>query len=77
MRLFHHLLCLPIMLYQWLVSPLLGTHCRFAPSCSHYAREAVFRHGVLRGGLLALKRLLRCQPFGDSGHDPVPPAPKP
>jgi len=58
--------------YQWFVSPLLGPGCRFLPSCSSYADEAVARHGALRGSWLTLRRLLRCHPFGGSGYDPVP-----
>jgi hypothetical protein len=58
--------------YQLVVSPMLGPACRFEPSCSHYAAEAVERHGVVRGAWLALRRLLRCQPFGGCGYDPVP-----
>ena len=49
-----------------------GRVCRFSPSCSHYAEEAFIRHGVLRGGILALARILRCHPFHRGGHDPVP-----
>lgn len=61
-----------IRLYQWLLSPLLGANCRYAPSCSEYAREALAKHGVRAGLWLALKRLARCHPWGGSGHDPVP-----
>ena len=61
-----------IRVYQWLVSPLLPRACRFAPSCSEYAAEAIGRHGVLRGGWLAARRLLRCHPWGGDGFDPVP-----
>lgn len=59
--------------YQVGISPLLPSACRFTPSCSQYALEAVSRHGPLRGGWLAAKRLLRCHPFGGVGYDPVPP----
>jgi len=60
-------------LYQRLVSPGLPHACRFVPTCSQYALEAVEQHGVLRGSLLALARLLRCHPFAQAGVDPVPP----
>lgn len=59
--------------YQLLLSPVLGGQCRFHPTCSMYAREAISSHGAARGGWLALKRILRCQPFGSAGLDPVPP----
>ena len=58
--------------YQLLLSPLLGNHCRFYPSCSPYAREAIERHGALRGGWLAIRRVLRCHPWHPGGVDPVP-----
>lgn len=58
--------------YQQFLSPLLGPRCRFEPSCSAYAREAMSVHGAGRGSGLALWRLLRCQPFGTPGYDPVP-----
>ena len=58
--------------YQLLVSPLTGAHCRHIPTCSQYAAEAVGRFGVLRGGWLAVRRVLRCHPWGTSGYDPVP-----
>ena len=63
-----------IRLYQLLVAPLLPPSCRYAPSCSHYAAEAIAEHGALRGSWLALRRLLRCHPWGGSGYDPVPPS---
>jgi hypothetical protein len=62
----------PIRLYQWTLSPLLGVNCRFAPSCSEYAAEAIAMHGLVRGGWLALRRMARCHPWGGSGYDPVP-----
>jgi putative membrane protein insertion efficiency factor len=63
--------------YQLFISPLLGNHCRFYPSCSQYAREAIEHHGALRGGWLAIRRLLRCHPWHPGGVDPVPePSPK-
>ncbi|MDG1833161.1 MAG: membrane protein insertion efficiency factor YidD [Verrucomicrobiota bacterium] len=63
--------------YRWAISPLLtmiagGTICRFEPSCSAYAMEAVKTHGALRGSWLTLRRLGRCHPWGGCGHDPVP-----
>src|SRR5918993_817927 len=61
--------------YQLLFSPMYSGSCRFLPSCSAYAFEAVERHGVRRGGWLALRRLMRCHPVGGHGHDPVPAAP--
>ena len=58
--------------YRYLLSPVLPSSCRFRPTCSEYALEALSRHGVLRGGWMALKRILRCHPWGGSGYDPVP-----
>jgi uncharacterized protein len=62
-----------IRLYQLLISPLLLPRCRYLPSCSDYAAEAIATHGAATGSLLALRRLLRCHPWGSSGFDPVPP----
>ncbi|MBV9544427.1 MAG: membrane protein insertion efficiency factor YidD [Chloroflexi bacterium] len=61
-----------IRLYQNTVGPALPQACRFEPTCSRYAYEAIAKHGLLRGGWLTLRRLARCQPFGGSGYDPVP-----
>ena len=64
-----------IRLYQWTVSPYLGPRCRFHPSCSQYALEAITRFGVLKGTGLALWRLARCAPWHPGGFDPVPGGP--
>ena len=61
-----------IRLYQKFISPLLRPSCRFQPTCSEYAFQAVERYGALRGALLAVKRILRCNPWGSSGADPLP-----
>jgi putative membrane protein insertion efficiency factor len=58
--------------YQLAISPLLGPSCRFYPSCSHYAMEAIETHGALRGTWLTIKRISRCHPFHEGGFDPVP-----
>ncbi len=61
-----------IRIYQWVIAPLFPGSCRFEPSCSHYAAEAIARHGAVRGTWLALWRIVRCNPWGDAGLDPVP-----
>lgn len=58
--------------YQLCISPFMQPACRFNPTCSHYAREAILRHGACKGGWLAIKRLARCHPWGGCGDDPVP-----
>lgn len=62
-----------ISLYRYTVSPFLGNNCRFYPSCSHYAQEAIALHGVFKGSYLALRRIGRCHPWHEGGADPVPP----
>jgi len=62
----------PILFYQYCISPLFPACCRFRPTCSAYAREAVLTHGLLKGGLLAAYRILRCHPWCKGGYDPVP-----
>ena len=61
-----------IAVYRYAISPLLGRNCRFMPSCSEYACEAIRRHGSVRGSWLALKRVSRCHPWHPGGYDPVP-----
>lgn len=61
-----------IQLYRWTISPLLGPSCRYHPTCSAYALEAIERHGNLRGSWLAAKRIARCHPWHEGGPDPVP-----
>lgn len=58
--------------YQIFLSPLLGSNCRYTPTCSHYTIEALRRHGVIKGGWLSIKRISSCNPWGGSGYDPVP-----
>lgn len=64
---------LAVRLYQVTLGPLMGGHCRFEPTCSHYSLEAYRLHGPLRGTWLTAWRILRCHPFGGHGYDPVPP----
>ena len=66
-------LILLVRLYQAGLSPLMGGHCRFMPTCSQYAIDALQTHGAIRGSWLTLRRILRCHPLGGMGYDPVPP----
>ncbi|MCH5347200.1 MAG: membrane protein insertion efficiency factor YidD [Muribaculaceae bacterium] len=64
---------LPVYFYRACISPMLPPSCRYTPTCSRYAIEAVTRHGIFKGTWLAARRILRCHPWGGSGYDPVPP----
>ncbi|MBL7707485.1 MAG: membrane protein insertion efficiency factor YidD [Chitinophagaceae bacterium] len=76
MKLLLQILSLPfialIKIYQLIISPWLGPKCRYTPTCSHYATEALKKHGVFKGLWLTIKRISRCHPWGGSGYDPVP-----
>ncbi len=76
MKIIRNILTFPFLLliraYQWILSPLLGPKCRFTPTCSHYAAEAIKKYGIFKGGWLSLKRIGRCHPWGGQGYDPVP-----
>lgn len=72
-RILKKLLILPIRFYQYSISPLLPGACRYTPTCSQYAVEAITIHGPLKGLWLAIKRIGRCHPWGGFGYDPVPP----
>jgi len=61
-----------IKLYQLVISPLFPSSCRYIPTCSHYAEEALNKYGLIKGGWLSVRRILRCHPWGSSGFDPVP-----
>ncbi|HOF12801.1 MAG TPA: membrane protein insertion efficiency factor YidD [Spirochaetota bacterium] len=70
-----NIISLPILLikmYKLIISPLLPNVCRFYPTCSSYAIEALSKHGLCKGGFLSIKRILRCHPYCDGGYDPVP-----
>ena len=71
MSVFKNFLINLIKLYQFTISPLLGTNCRFVPSCSNYAIQAIEEKGVIKGIYFSLRRVLKCHPFGGSGYDPV------
>lgn len=76
LRMPQFLLISAVKAYRLLISPALGSNCRFTPSCSAYGIEALGQHGALAGSYLTLRRLMRCNPWCDGGHDPVP-APQP
>ncbi|MCK0137529.1 membrane protein insertion efficiency factor YidD [Aliiroseovarius sp. F47248L] len=67
-----YLLSLPIRAYRMVLSPWVGWSCRYQPTCSAYALEALQKHGAIKGGWLATKRIARCNPWGSCGYDPVP-----
>jgi uncharacterized protein len=67
-----HLLALPVRAYRLIFSPWVGSNCRYSPTCSAYALEALELHGGFKGSWLAARRIARCNPFGGHGHDPVP-----
>ena len=69
---FSYPLILIIYVYRYTLSPLIGNQCRFYPTCSHYAEEAVKKHGAWRGSIMAIRRLFRCHPWHEGGFDPVP-----
>ncbi|MDR2840201.1 MAG: membrane protein insertion efficiency factor YidD [Paludibacter sp.] len=71
-NIFRKIVLLPVFFYRYCISPIFPATCRYTPTCSQYAVEAVMKHGILRGGWLATKRILRCHPWGGSGYDPVP-----
>tara|TARA_B100000945_G_scaffold140853_1_gene112856 strand:+ start:628 stop:843 length:216 start_codon:yes stop_codon:yes gene_type:complete len=65
------LFILPIILYQRLLSPILPSSCRFTPTCSEYTKQAIIKHGIIKGTLLGIKRISKCHPWGKSGYDPL------
>ena len=66
------LFVLIILIYQKVISPILPSTCRFAPTCSEYGKQVIIKHGPLKGGILAIKRIFKCHPWGGSGEDLVP-----
>ncbi|MDE5786156.1 MAG: membrane protein insertion efficiency factor YidD [Duncaniella sp.] len=71
-RITRQIFVLPIRFYKGCISPMFPPSCRFTPSCSTYALEAIMKHGIFRGTWLAVRRIMRCHPWGGSGYDPVP-----
>lgn len=74
-KFFKLLLIIPVKIYQKLLSPLLGSNCRYTPTCSHYTVDAIEEWGALKGSYMGIKRILSCNPWGGSGYDPVPKKP--
>jgi len=62
----------PIVIYQYAISPLFPSSCRYTPTCSNYSKEAIIKHGILKGTVLSIKRISKCHPWGGNGYDPVP-----
>ena len=62
----------PVLIYQYIISPLFPSTCRFTPTCSEYTKQAIIKHGIFKGTKLSAKRISKCHPWGDSGYDPVP-----
>ena len=71
-NLYKHIFILPIKIYQRLISPFIGASCRYMPTCSDYAIEAIDKFGIIKGTILSIKRILKCNPLGSSGYDPIP-----
>ena len=71
-KIFIYPLIFIIKIYQFIVSPLIGQNCRYLPTCSEYAIESLKLHGLLRGSFFAIRRILKCHPFGGHGFDPIP-----
>ncbi len=70
---FSYLLIFPVKIYQWVISPLFPARCRYEPTCSAYAIEAIRVHGPIKGFFMGTRRILSCHPWGGHGYDPVPP----
>ena len=76
MKWIYNIAVFPVRLYQWVISPMLGSNCRYQPTCSHYMIDSIYEWGIIKGVWLGLKRIFRCHPWGSSGLDPVPKNPK-
>ena len=71
-NIFIHPFLILIRIYQTLISPLLPSTCRFSPTCSEYSKQSLIKHGLIKGIILSVKRILKCNPWGGNGYDPVP-----